>query len=118
MAMHVCGNKVTSVTIENLGSGDCTCGTEMKGGCCKNIHVTFKITDNQKIAAELTISKIEFAKQLFESSLPVQFISYLQPNDFEFPNYHAPPPDGKRAMRKEKGKFKLDMAKEFDILDR
>jgi hypothetical protein len=98
MAMHVCGNMVTSVTIENLGSGKCTCGTEMKGGCCKNIHVTFKITDNQKIAAELTISKSEFAKQIFESSLPVQFVSYLQPNDFEFPNYHAPPPDGKRPV--------------------
>ena len=98
MAMHVCGSKVTSVTIENFSSGDCMCGTKMKGGCCKNVHVTFKITDNQKIAAELTISKSEFAKQIFESSLPVQFVSYLQPNDFEFPNYHAPPPDGKRPV--------------------
>lgn len=99
MAMHVCGGKVTSVKIENFSSGDCTCGVKkMKGGCCKNVQVTFKITDIQKTAAELTFSKNESAKEVFESSFPVQFVSYLQPDDFEVPNYHAPPPDGKRPV--------------------
>lgn len=98
MGMHLCGNKVTSVHIEYIGSDVCACGKEMKGGCCKNILVAFKIEDNQKAAAEVCIAKNDFSKQIFVSTQFVQFVSYVQPNDFEFPDYHAPPPDGKRPV--------------------
>ena len=98
LGMHLCGNKITSVIVENIGSEDCTCGMKMKHGCCKNIHIVFQINDNQKAAAELTISKNGFAKQIIESTVPVQLVSHVPVDHFDFPDYHAPPPDGKRPV--------------------
>lgn len=98
IGMHICGNRVTALNFENFGRNGCPCGVEMKGDCCKNIHVAFQITDNQKAATELTISKYNFSKFISESSLPVQFISLLQPIIFEYSDYHAPPPTAKRPV--------------------
>jgi hypothetical protein len=98
LEMHLCGNKITSVHIENIGSDKCSCGMKMPGGCCKNIHAVFKISDNQKAASELKISNTDFSKQIFGLLNVFEFIDYAQVNNLESPNNHAPPDIGKRPV--------------------
>ena len=96
--LHKCGKKIRVVSINASHETKCPCGSEMPFGCCKDFHVSVKLTDNQKTTSQLYIPKNNFVKQL---STIYSFSVLVPPSQvivFDFVNYHAPPFKSKQPV--------------------
>ena len=92
MDLHWCGNKVKLVSVDSAHKKKCPCNKKMPPGCCKDVHVSVKLIENQKAPSHLTIPNKSFVKQVSAvGSLSVSTSSSQQVEVFDFANYHAPP---------------------------
>ena len=88
--VHWCGKKVKLIAFDSPHEKKCPCSKKMPAGCCKDIHVSAKLTDNQKAASQLTAPN-NCSKQLNSvvSLLVSKPVSHVIV--FDFTRYHAPP---------------------------
>jgi hypothetical protein len=103
--LHWCCNKISSVSFWGIQPNTCkscktqktktSCGkNQIKKGCCKNIQIAVKITDNQKGTPSTTV-KDNSIKRIDHSALILPFNLFSPKETFDFSNYHAPPQIGK-----------------------
>ena len=89
--LHWCGNKVKLVSFDSAHEIKCPCSKKMPLGCCKDVHVSVKLTDNHKTASQLNIPNNIFVTQL---SAVVSLPGLIPSSQFEvfvFTKYHDPP---------------------------
>jgi len=70
----------------------------MSSGCCKDAHVTVKLTDNHKTTSQLTLP----GNNLLKHFSPVVSVLVSKPfslvEAFDFANYHSPPFKSKQPV--------------------
>jgi hypothetical protein len=92
MDLHFCGDKISTVSMQNAPLQKCVCGKMSSSKCCKEIHVEVKLNTSQKASSTLvTTPKITelklfinniFSSDLFSSSLPKNSFVYFDPLRF------------------------------------
>jgi hypothetical protein len=96
--LHKCGKKVKVIEINSPHGAKCPCGTAMPFDCCKDVHLSVKIDDSQKI----TKSSLSFRLNVFKQfDLPVIIKigeTVTRVNVFDFSSYHAPPFKNKQPV--------------------
>ena len=98
IGIHRCGNKVKVITIDSPHEKKCPCSKKMPSGCCKDVHLSLKLTDNHKTATQLAVPNNNFVKQLsviasFETLNPISQVTL-----FDFTYYYAPPFKSKQPV--------------------
>jgi hypothetical protein len=91
MDVHWCGKKLKVVAFDSPHEKKCPCNKEMPSGCCKDSHVSVKLSDNQKTTTQLNAPHNSFVKKinpLVSFSVPTLESHAVA---FDFTKYHAPP---------------------------
>lgn len=91
MDLHWCGKSVKIVTINSSHQKKCPCGKKMPSKCCKDVHVSVKITDNQKASAQLSAPQNNFVKQISTCIIALVLTPFSDNCLNDFSCYHAPP---------------------------
>ena len=96
--LHKCGKKIRVVSINAAHENKCPCGSKMPLNCCKDVHISLKLSENQKNSSQIIIPGNIFFKHIsyFVSFLVFDFSSPLFV--FDFTNYHAPPFKSKQPV--------------------
>lgn len=95
---HKCGKKIRVVSINAAHENKCPCGSKMPFNCCKDVHISLKLSENQKNSSQIIIPGNIFFKHIsyFVSILVFDFSAPLFV--FDFTNYHAPPFKSKQPV--------------------
>lgn len=89
--VHWCGKKLKIVSFDAAHEKNCPCSKKRAKGCCKDVHVSLKLTDSQKTSTEVTSPSNGFVKHL---TATIPCLISLSPRHnfvFNFSRYHAPP---------------------------
>ena len=98
MNLHWCGKKVRIVAFDSSHEKRCLCSKKMPAGCCKDVHVKVKLTENHKTASQIVIPVTDFVRY-FDSFFSVAVPKWApQIVVFDFTNYHAPPFKSKQPV--------------------
>ncbi|MFI5221971.1 MAG: hypothetical protein ACHQK8_06585 [Bacteroidia bacterium] len=77
MDLHFCGDKVTGISVSLLHTDKCKCGKKAAAKCCKEVQVTVKISDSQKITTQNNSEKksnpVKIYRGFVSSNLSAQF---------------------------------------------
>jgi hypothetical protein len=98
MDLHWCGKNVRLVAFDSAHEKKCPCSKKMSSSCCKDVHVSIKLSDNQKNVSCIVSPGNNFVK--YFSSVICLFVSLpaSQFEAFDFANYHAPPFKSKQPV--------------------
>jgi hypothetical protein len=93
--IHWCGKNIKLVAFDSPHEKKCPCKKDMPSGCCKDDHVSVKLSDSQKTPTQLTIPPNNFIK--YYSPIVSPPVPTLESHavDFDFTKYHAPPFESK-----------------------
>ena len=96
--LHKCGKKIKVIAVNAPHGAKCPCGTDMPFDCCKDIHLSVQIKDEQKTSEAIIVSHTGYFNLI---AIPVE-LSIGAPSSqvevFDFTSYHAPPFKSKQPV--------------------
>jgi hypothetical protein len=98
MDLHWCGKSVKLVTFDSAHEKKCPCSKKMSSSCCKDVHVSIKLSDNQKNASRVIAPSNDFVKHFNFAICLFVSLPASQVEAFDFADYHAPPFKSKQPV--------------------
>src|SRR5436190_10471328 len=90
---HWCGKRVKLISIYAAHENKCPCGKKMSKGCCKDVHLWIKLSQNQKSSSQQPGSCI--ASNSIKETKVIDIFSLSKISSpfivIDFTKYHAPP---------------------------
>ncbi len=87
--IHWCCNKINSISFGVPKHDRCN-HCNATSSCCKDVHITVKITDNQHGSSFLTVAGNQI-NCLIAVVNPIPVTTFSHKRIFDFTSYHAPP---------------------------
>lgn len=103
--IHWCCNKINSVSFGTPKPDKCS-HCKAKSSCCRDVHITVRITNNQHGSSLVTVGG-NSVKPLVAVVNTIPFTSSSQERVFDFTNYHAPPFKSKLPVYLSNSVFKV-----------
>ena len=89
--VHICKNKIRSISFYKTSTKSCCGKKKMKKGCCQNVNLVLKKTGSEKIN---TFSKAQIQEKLILPifQLPIKKENHFSLIQFEKTTIYHPPP--------------------------